>query len=242
MPRLLREYKCQWCGKDFQSRAKDAIACSPQCRGKLARTKQGDHPWRDEEIAVLERGAGSRPFQDLVKLVQQVDRRHGWKPRTALAVKVKLRRLGLKCDCVDDNLSLQTMAETLGITIPTIHRWRKFHDLPARQVSTKLAAVSLKAFREWARTHEHLLAGLEFDRLWWVLDDEEWAGRLSAARSNRPGERIRVRRVDTGEEFPSLMAAARSHGVYISPTGLTTRSSKGQKRFVSGGIEWEMVG
>lgn len=243
MPRRIREYTCRECGKPFQSREKDPVVCSKECHNRSL-GQRGFRRWKPEEVEILERWAGEKPLPNIVSAIQRLDKKMGWEVRTHRAVEGAMRRRGLSAYCTEDNLTVSEIARMLNVSVRCIFKHWENKGLKIRRVSRRQTAISLKDFQEWAKAHTHLLRGLDRDALAWLLNDELLAKRLSESEINRHGLPVKIMRLDTKEVFDSLKDAGEKS--YIRPEALSRHWRKiknrpGPKRFVSCGIEWEVL-
>jgi hypothetical protein len=216
MPKIY-SHTCIQCSKPFTSCHKSQLCCDRSCGAKYRCIKKGNPPWTAAEDEILERLSGRKLFPQIVAAVQRFNKRQGQPIRSRAAVKQRLVVAKIPCRPTIDNLSCSELRRFLGVSYDRLMRWFKEYGLPRRQSAPNRFAVSFKDFRAWAALHPHKLGGIDYDSLLWILEDEELARKCSELPSPSPCP-IAVKRLDTGEVFPSLGSAARS--AFVSTTGI----------------------
>jgi hypothetical protein len=81
-----------------------------------------------------------------------------------------------------------------------------------------LTKINLVNFRAWAYEHPLCLAGIDSDRLNWLMEDKDFCDKVEAMQRPRIGIPQPVIRLSDGSRFASLKAAARE--VYVDPTAI----------------------
>lgn len=234
---------CQHCQQSFYcrqpSRPKRGARkyCSQRCSAIAQSIANGRHPWQESELALLEKLAGQVPFPDIVQRLQNLDRRRGWPIRTENAVETQMKRMKLGFRCTLDNFTCIELARILNVGANRVrYTWKRRHGLPVRRIAQNQNAISLKEFRVWAANNPQCLAGIDRDCLLWVLDDPGLADYCSQLPVAGQGKSKRVRRLDTGEEYPTLREAAKA--IYVAPNSL--REALKYQRACAG-ICWEVI-
>jgi hypothetical protein len=224
---------CEYCGKQFESK-RSRRCCDRTCAAKLAMKTKGRSAWSASEEALIERIAGTMPMADIIKKVRSFQRRNGLEVRTETAVKLKLKRMGESRKCTLDNLTQYELSRMLGISFDRVRNWTRLHNLPYKRAARNQFAIKLSDVRELAERKPHLFAGIEWATLMWLLDDEKLAD--SCLKSKLTGLPMPVKRLDTGEVFPSIKeAAGRS---YVTPGCIQGAIKRGGR---SAGTQWELV-
>lgn len=198
--------------------------------------------WKPEEIAVLERLSGVKPFQKIVEAVQRLDKKNGWYVRSEAAVRSQIFLRGLSRDCTLDNLSARRLAKELDIEPARVLRWLR-SGLPYKRNANRKLAISLADFRDWAEQNPERLTGIEFFRLAWALGDEDLASRLTQPAQAWRGKPRALQRVDTGQRFRSISRAAWASHIDRCTLSRAAREAIESKarRFEVFGIPWEVL-
>lgn len=228
---------CQHCQQLFVPNKNRRKYCSHRCSAISLSIANGNHPWREPELLLLEKLSGRYPFPDIVQRVQSLDRRRGWSVRTEAAISSQMKRMRLSFRCTLDNFTCIELASVLNIGVGRVrYTWKRRHGLPVRRIAKNQNAISLKEFRVWATAHPSCLAGIDRDCLLWVLGDPVLAEHCSQLPVVGQGKPKKVRRLDTGEEYPTLKAAAAA--VHVEPA---TISEALRTKRACVGIWWEVV-
>lgn len=234
MPKLY-EKTCAWCDRPFATYHNKTACCGHACGGALRDHKHG-RTWKPEEEQKLTDLAGTKVFPELVSTFQDWQRSQGLKVRSRAAIASKIFLMGLSQKAVMDDMTISQFARTLGVPVHRALYWRDAYGLPVKKLGRTLCAIALSDFQSWARNNASLLGGLDAERLEWVLGDRVFA--LYCASLPACRQRVPVKRLDTGESFPDLSKAARS--AFLHPNTLQHWAAKSD-RFVSGGIQWEVL-
>lgn len=231
----LYDLVCEHCHQPFQA-PKKRRCCTRSHSAQLMLEARGDHPWKPEELALLEELSGHQPFPAIVSAVQRLDRKMGWHVRTHEAVKIKLGRMGLTRKCVYDNFTRQELARTLNIPYDRVESWTQKHGLPYSKVSRNQGRIKLIDFQKWAKQNPQCLAAIEFSRLLFVLNDERLAQQCSEMPLPTIGRPQRVRNLHTGQEYPSFRQAALAS--YVTKHCIPAAIERGGR---SAGYAWEVL-
>lgn len=225
------------CKRPFQTHHNSQLFCSRTCAAYVRREKHGFPAWREAEIKLVEQLSGQCPFPEIVRRLHFLAVRRGWQPRTEAAIRSFMSLQGYTRKCSFDNFTAAELARILGVLPNTVHNWRRHGGLPCQRVYKTQLAIKLKDFKRWAAQNPHYLARVEHDRLMWLLEDAALVNLICNTKPSPLGKPIPVKRVDTGEIYPSQKQAAIKN--YLDKTTLS-KAMQG-KRFVAGGIEWEVV-
>lgn len=202
---------CVVCQKPFTAKKK-RMCCDRSCAATFSLSARGIAPWHKEELALLEKKLGHQPISDIIQAIQDLDRTMGWSIRTATAIKVKIKKLGLSMKCTFDNLTSGELARKLNVNRDRVESWVEKYGLPHRKVDGYKGAIRLDEFRKWASSNPQKLAGIEQSRLEELLGPD-----LAAVCSNLPlptqGRPQPVKCLETGETFPSFRAAAAANNI-----------------------------
>lgn len=212
--------QCERCDRDFHPWTnRPGRYCSLRCSTIARQIEQGKPLWTPEENQFLEDRCGSEAFPKLVKQLQAYQKRRGLTVRTKEAIASQIKRLGLSRRCLFDNLNGSEFAAALGVSPARLRHWVLHCNFPFDRLTLQTAQISLKKFRDWAAHHPHLLSDLDRDNLLWLLqDDAALVDRILATPRPGKGQPCPVRRLDTGETYPTIAAAARS--IYVAAPAL----------------------
>lgn len=230
----MHQANCEYCGKLFVAK-RPRRCCTRSCAALLTRRSLGQE-WKPEEIELLENLAGSAPMPDIIKRLRNLEKRNGWNKRTPIAIQVKLKRLGLRQTCEENNFTLSELARTLKVPRDRVELWLERHGLPYRRVLRNKFSIQQSPFRKWAALHIHLLAGVDPDGLKWLTNWKN-AEAIASAPLPRHGRATPIRRLDTGETYRSIKEAARQ--CFLHPS--SSRRALDAPEYRAGGSEWETV-
>lgn len=186
--------------------------------------------WTEEEEIFLHLIAEAQPLPDLVTRFNRMAARQGWPERTQASIEVKLRRLGICTKSTLDQVSIGTLANTLGINRSRIRRWIVC-GLPARMLNPTRRAIALKDLRSFAKLHPQRFYGIEPERLEWIGIDP-----TSIPSDTPQGVRVPMQRLDTGEIYPSITEAACASYVDLRALQAALRDDR-----PCAGIQWKRV-
>lgn len=232
MPRVPKTHHCEYCGAPFRPwRSRPGRFCSHRCALAQNAAERERPLWSDGESALLEKLTGVEPFPIIVERLQAYQRRKLLPERSATAIEMQIKRLGLSRRCTLDNLNGSELAAALGVPYSRIRNWLSRSALPLHATHAHTPRVRLKDLRDWAEANPRLLVSIDADRLDWLLGDPELVKAIGKARPVTRGKACPVLRVDTGEAFPTIKAAAAA--IYISPPAL--RQALDRNRSCAGG-------
>ena len=188
--------------------------------------------WTAAEVEHLSELA-DLPALILTRRFQRRARAQGWPPRTARAIEIKLRKLGLLDPGgsqirADDLVSAGGAAQILGCSSARISRWMEEEALLAilRPVwGGHRRYVSREGWRRLARQRPDVLGGFGADRLFELLEDRELADVVAAAHPYQRAD-YRIRCVETGRIWANATAAARELFVSHSAIGLAVAEGR----------------
>lgn len=226
---------CTYCGKTFQSKRKREC-CDRSCAAKLAMQTKGRMAWQPEEEELLEDFCRVKPVKDVIRAVQRLERKNGWPIRTSTSIKVKIKRMGLSRVCIYDNLTPSELARICDVPRDRVEGWVERRECPCRWVDGNKRAISLSAFQKWVRENRELLAGISRDALAFILTDKNLIEDIASLPPPVVGRPRPVRRIDTGQTFESVKAAARAS--FVHPKSISGAIRRGGR---SGGTMWEYI-
>lgn len=195
------------------------------------------HKWQPEEIEIIDRWGGEKPIDDIVKMIQSLDKRKGWPARTKSAVESKTLRLGYSLMPIVDNFRVHEIANLLGVSPQAVSGWIYRYGLPCKKRADRRQMVSRKDFQEWAYKNERFLSGRDRDGLFMLTENADFADRVSKQKSlHRPN--VVLKRLDTGEVFKSSRMAEKA--TRIADSTLREFAAR-EKEFVLRGIRWRVL-
>lgn len=234
MPKIYGR-NCAQCRSPFQTRSNSTRCCSPKC-GLLYRDERMGGSWGEAEDQKLSDLAGVKAFPDLVKSFQAWAKYRGLRVRSKSAIANRMAKIGLSRKATLDCMGITALAETLGVLPYRVNLWRRFYGMPCRKVSDRIVSIPLNQFQQWARENPQQLGGLDAERLEWVLGDRAFAEHCASLPRYRKA--IPIKRLDTGVVYSSLGQAAKA--AFLDAKTLSYWVARGD-RFVSGGVEWEVL-
>ena len=174
------------------------------------------HRWSQDEIDHLETLTGDVPFAVLVKSMRCAARQHGWPVRTAKSITERMNRTHQPRRArVGEWTSSNGAAEILGCPGSRVEAWlrrpRILAVLQPRVVGT-VRYISRASWRRLARVMPRVLGGFSADALFLLLEDRQLADSVAAQYPQSIGD-WRIRCVETGQIWPSCIAAARELNV-----------------------------
>ena len=199
------------------------------------------HPWTPEEIERVEFLVGDVPPQLLVVCYNNWAKWHGKPTRTLKAIKHICSDLGVSI--IPDGKWVRTscIARMLGISIHAPQYWVERGLILYKQARPKTPVyIQRSDIRKLAEKSPQLFAGVSYDRLFSLLEDEDLCEYIAA---NYPVRKMnfkpihptkRVRCVELDCVFNTVSEAAKS--VYVTHQVLTRAIQKGWR---AGGYTWE---
>ena len=191
--------------------------------------------WREEEKEVLRSLAGYKPTPSIVAAVQSLERRMNWEIRTKEAIEKQMVKMRLSAWCIYDNFTKNELARSLGVTDRRISTWIS-NGLPYKKWSSRSGQISCQDLKKWAKDNPAFLAGIEYDRLLFVLNDKTLSAQCSEQPMLKTGKPKKVKNITTGQVFSSMKEASKA--CYFSRSEIS-RAIAHQKPL--NGCMWELV-
>jgi hypothetical protein len=182
------------------------------------------HPprWTREEADFLESLAGQYPIREVAGRYRRMATIKGWPFRSNDAVHLKMVRMGYHVRVrTGEWVTTGGAAEILGCPCARVEAWlrtKRNREILRPAWRGAFRYVSRQNWRRLARQRPQALGGFDADRLFALLEDRELAEQI-AARYPRPRGDWRVRCVETGQVWPSAVAAARD--LHVSQAAIT---------------------
>lgn len=180
--------------------------------------------WTQAEHAWLAEHCGDLPPAELIRQF-----RKKWPHRSAKAIRLTVcQRHGSICSQYGNWLHHRAVATILGVKDDRVRKWLrkpKFRECLQLRRFGKTLYAHRQSWRRLARQYPEVLGGIEHDRLFALLEDEELAEEIS----NRfPSGRcdFRVRCVETGQVWTSCGHAARELFVHNHTIALAIRQKR----------------
>jgi hypothetical protein len=174
------------------------------------------HRWSQDEIAHLDQMAGELPFAVLVKSMRGKAKQRGWPVRGAKAIAERMTRTHQPRRArVGEWTSCYGAAEILGCPGSRVEAWvrrRQVRDVLEPRVVGTVRYISRASWRRLARVMPRVLGGFSADALFLLLEDRQLAESVAAQYPQSIGD-WRIRCVETGQIWPSCIAAARELNV-----------------------------
>lgn len=188
--------------------------------------------WSHDEIDKVHDLMCEQGTQMVIKLFiewqSQNPRSDGYE-RTACAIKKQIEKLQRTCQRTN-HLSILKWSKVLGISRMQAYRYLKRY--ATRREHGYDRGVSVSEVRAVAWNNPGFLQGADVDAV------REWLGQGYVKHiSERATRKVRVRNVDTGEIYPSIVSAAKA--VWIHKSTLSGCIRKGWR---CAGYRWEKVG
>jgi hypothetical protein len=165
--------------------------------------------WTKAEIELLDQLIDNFVIDDIVKKLQAFQRKNGLPVRSFVAVRKRLFRTKQSQKATLNNFSREQLARTLGVKPERARRWQRYFDMPIKKTS-RINCIQIPAFKRWAYANPDCLAGVEADRLNWIMDDIEFCEMVESRVPPRIGRKTPVVRVSDGQVFPTMNAAAKA--------------------------------
>lgn len=191
--------------------------------------------WTSQELELLELLSGDCPTPLLVSRYNEMAKACGFRRRTRQSLIKMAFRCNFKLAAVGTYVTTGFIAKTLGVSTSTPKRWVERGLLPVVNRAHR-RYIHRKNLRKLASGHPRLFAGIDFDRLYDLLEDEEVCHYLLALKMKRGPICHPVRCVNSGLEFPSYVAAGRHYK--ISPSSIRRAVIKNGTCL---GSRWELL-
>lgn len=174
------------------------------------------HRWLPDEAAHLDQLAGDVPFAVLVKSMRCAARQHGWPVRSSKSIANRMTRTDQPRRArVGEWTSCYGAAEILGCPGSRVEAWirrRQVREVLDPRVIGTVRYISRASWRRLARVMPRVLGGFSADALFLLLEDRRLADSVAARYPQAIGD-WRIRCVETGQVWPSCIAAARELNV-----------------------------
>ena len=144
---------------------------------QFRRKQRASIVWPPAQVAVLEQLANQHPTRRIAQIYNQTAGMNGWRKRSLQAIRHRLRQLGDTNQATEDGWNPTWLARELGLQSQRIHHWIRRGRLPRRRVGGRLV-IYREDMKELARRSPHLLGGLDYSNLLWLLEDADWVKRL----------------------------------------------------------------
>ena len=190
--------------------------------------------WTAEEKIFLEDLAGRYTLKDIQNRMRAYQKRNGLAIRSYDAIKIQMTLLGLSVSAYLIALA-ERRARILDIPRDQTRPWEKTYGMPINK-QLKLTVIKLAKFREWAYQHPYLFCEIDPERLNWLMDDEDFCESTQDLTLPLRGRKRPVQRLDTGEVYSGVKAAARS--VYVNKGCISQAIARGGK---SAGTAWRYI-
>ncbi len=178
--------------------------------------------WTRPESEFLESLAESFPVREIANRYRRKAGQMKWPERSANAIHLKLVRMGHHTRVrAGEWVTSGGAAEILGCPNTRVEAWfrtRRNQEILQPVWRGAFRYVSRQNWRQLARERPQALGGFDADRLFALLEDRELAEEV-ANRYPRPRGDWRVRCVETGQVWPSAVAAARE--LHVSQAAIT---------------------
>lgn len=242
--KYLRE--CVICGAKFKipitakGRKSPRQTCGDACQRRLHVQRRAT--WTQEEEAIIHELISTMPPHQFVNTYLIMASTRGLPKRSDTAIKLKVYELDYKLEPEIEYLSMQKIANMLGVSRDAVDNWRNL-GLETHRKSNKPGSrhyVCRRAFRRFARKRPEVLGGTDRFGLFCLLEDEKWVEKLLADYPERwygcgkPGKRVKC--VETGRVFDTMGEAGRS--VFVTRSGIFKAVKFGIK---AAGYHWVAV-
>jgi hypothetical protein len=178
--------------------------------------------WSREESDYLESLAGDYPIREVVNRYRRRAGANGWPVRSPNAIHLKMVRMGHHVRVrAGEWVTTGGAALLLGCPGARVEAWlrsRRNREILQPMWRGPFRYISRTSWRRLARERPQALGGFDADRLFQLLEDRELAEEV-ANRFPRPRGDWRVRCVETGQVWPSAVAAAQE--LHVAQTTIT---------------------
>lgn len=196
--------------------------------------------WSDDELNQLQWLLGDLPWLLVVERYNVWAKRHGYVPRTELAMRRKVEQLGGSRRPVGTWITTGLVCQLMGVSHETPLRWLReglitslrFGEGPAHN-----HYIKREDLRKLARLKPHIFGGQDEATLVQLLDHERLAKAIVALDMPLPRQAKPVLCVETGRVYPSMGKAARA--VYVTPSRL--QKVVGRADRTAAGCHWRVA-
>jgi hypothetical protein len=220
--------ECVICGAKFKipitakGRPSPRKTCGDACQRRLHVQRRAT--WSNEEVEIIRDLISTMPPHQFVNTYLIMASNRGLPKRSDTAIRLKAYELGYSLEPEIEYMSMQKIAEMLGVSRDAVDNWRNL-GLETHRRTNKPGArhyVNRVAFRRFARKRPEVLGGTDRFGLFCLLENEKWVEQILTDYPERwygsgKGAK-RVKCVETGKVFKSMGDAARS--VYVTRSGI----------------------
>jgi len=238
--------ECIVCGTKFkipimtQGRQSPRKTCGNTCQRRLHVQRRAT--WSDEEVGIIHELISTMPPNQFINTYLIMASTRGLPKRSDTAIRLKAYELGYSLEPEIEYLSMQKIANLLGVSRDAVDNWRQL-GLETYRKSNKLGSrhyVCRRSFRRFARKRPEVLGGTNRFGLFCLLEDEKWVDKILSQYPDRwygcgKGAQ-RVKCVETGKVFNSMGEAGKS--VYVTRSGIFKAVKFGIK---AAGFHWVAV-
>lgn len=194
--------------------------CSSPCARKLSLVGQkGYHAtkvWSDKELEFLKSLIGKMPVPKIVEVYQEHAITKQWKRRTKTAIEVKIKRIAVSVQCLEDGWTMRGLARLLDVPVDRVRVWCR-RGLEVEKVPygpQGKCVITRKQLHQYCQNQTWRFAGIDVEKLASVLDDRALAEQCASQPVKI--KRIEVYHPGSKKIFRSTRDAARklncSHG------------------------------
>jgi DNA-binding transcriptional MerR regulator len=191
--------------------------------------------WSQEEEEALEFITMNRPPHLINRLYNRWASRSGHVKRSALAIKLRIRMLGID-RTTGDIVSASYVRKTLGVSPKTAQGWTDRGLLPDQRDKRNRRYFKRSEICDLARKHPMLFAGISADRLFMLLEDRELADEIAISHPWRTTQSRAVIAVEKRWRYATVQIAAAAVGV--SRTAIYSAINRGTR---SAGYHWSYI-
>lgn len=167
--------------------------------------------WTQEEKAALEAFVGNVPPRRTYAAYSNWAKRNGYPSRTRSAVMSAISRHKISRRAEGDWITPSYIAGVLGVSIDVPQRWAERGLVNSLKNSNSRSRRYFKRsdIVAFAKSNPDLLGGINGERLFTLLEDEDLAGWIAQNFPRRRGTGKMVQAVESGRIYESVNAAAR---------------------------------
>jgi hypothetical protein len=168
-------------------------------------------PWTPAEVEKLCSMTGDMPWQMVPACYNDWAIEHGYPERSAEAMRGRVERSGVPRQTSGSWVRSDAIAGTLGVSTQTVMRWTQM-GLKSQSFGTGLRAryFMREWIRQFAKRRPDLFAGFPESALFQILENEKMAADLASRERPQWVTCKPVICVETGQQYPTIRAAARA--------------------------------
>ena len=163
--------------------------------------------WTEEEKNCLLDLIDSTHRAEIAAVFRREAEINGWKIRSDIAIKGRLRRLRPWAKPIDNNFNTPTLAEILKYKTATVRRWVSTKKLRGTRIGTQVK-IKTAAIKSFAERYPSLLKCADYDGLVFLVG-EALADEIKVS-PWASGKKKKVLNKQTGQVFNSVTAAAKA--------------------------------